>query len=414
MNVNINKRPIKRKQRNGSSKILLRYVVSYHDPKTGGRVQRFCKLQKEAQALQRQLLIEFQKGTYTAEKSSLTVADAYDYWIANRSTEIKKMTLRGYACYLNYIVGPLLKGTPEQRMVYTIGHQLPQGCELIPMLGHIKISELTTADIRTWHRQLSEMVGSYSARRSMQRLKTILALAAEDHSLRPPAMPVQLGRGKRKEKRAILPPEQIALLLREAKKDKRWGIYYAFPFMAGTRPSEQLALHWQDIDFEGGFITISRMLERDGTITNFTKTEAGMREIPLWSDLRDALLDWRERCPRKDGELKLVFPGYGKKSQWPCPQVGGNPMLYVNFRKRIWVPAFEKIAKLGIPYVTPHSARHSFISTLQARGVAVAMVARFAGHSNPAVTLSYYTHAVGDGQHALEKLREAFNPQPIL
>ncbi|MBN8544254.1 MAG: site-specific integrase [Alphaproteobacteria bacterium] len=406
--VNITKRHQRRKLNDGSVKEYDRYVVNYRNPKTGKRVQQFYERQKEAQAAQRQILVDLDQGIFSNEKQNLTVAEAYDYWIKNRSMEIKRMTLRGYGCYLNYIVGPLLSGTPKQRMAHKLTGKIPPDCQLVPMLGDIKISELTTADIRAWHRQLSEMVGSYSARRSMQRLKTILGLAAEDYNLRPPVMPARLGRGKRKEKKAILSPGQIALLLREAKKDQRWGIYYAFPFMAGTRPSEQLALHWEDVDFERGFITIRRMIERDGAVTNFTKTEAGMREIPLWSDLREALLGWKKRCPRKDGELKLVFPGYGKKNQWPCPQLGGNPMLYVNFRKRVWAPAFKRLAALSIPYVTPHSARHSFISTLQERGVEVGLVAKIAGHSNPAVTLSYYTHAVRGGQDALETLSEAF------
>jgi integrase len=53
--------------------------------------------------------------------------------------------------------------------------------------------------------------------------------------------------------------------------------------------------------------------------------------------------------------------------------------------------------RLGLPYVTPHSARHAFISTLQAKGIEVGLVAKLAGHSNAAVTLSHYTQAVRGG-----------------
>ena len=55
---------------------------------------------------------------------------------------------------------------------------------------------------------------------------------------------------------------------------------------------------------------------------------------------------------------------------------GGGPILYQNLRKRYWQPAFKR---LGLPYVTPHSARHSFISTMQVQGIEVGLVAKIAG-----------------------------------
>jgi integrase len=66
------------------------------------------------------------------------------------------------------------------------------------------------------------------------------------------------------------------------------------------------------------------------------------------------------------------------------------------------------LAKLGLPEVTPHSARHSYISTLQAEGIEVGLVAKLAGHANPAVTLGIYSHAVRGGGMAAEALEKAY------
>ena len=66
------------------------------------------------------------------------------------------------------------------------------------------------------------------------------------------------------------------------------------------------------------------------------------------------------------------------------------------------------LRRLELPYVTPHSARHSFISTLQAQGIEVGLVAKLAGHSNPAVTLGHYTQAVRGGEAALAALERAY------
>lgn len=80
-------------------------------------------------------------------------------------------------------------------------------------------------------------------------------------------------------------------------------------------------------------------------------------------------------------------------------------LLYHNFRQRVWVP---RLRKLGVRYVTPHSARHSYISVMQAQGVEVGLVAQLAGHSNAAVTLTHYTQAVRGGQDAVAKLETAY------
>lgn len=185
------------------------------------------------------------------------------------------------------------------------------------------------------------------------------------------------------------------------------ALAHAFPFLAGTRISEQLGLLWEDVDFEHNLIRICRIQERDGSLTETTKTEAGLREVPMAPSLRELLLAWRLVCPRDEGKLVRVFPGPGRLQQWPLPRKnGGGPLLYQNYRKRFWVPAFKR---LKLPYVTPHAARHSFISILQSQGVEVGLVAKLAGHANPTVTLGHYTQAVRGGADAISGLERAFD-----
>jgi integrase len=274
------------------------------------------------------------------------------------------------------------------------------------LLGHVKLTDLNTAMIRAWHRTVTEQCGAYTANRAKSHLRSILALAEEDFGIRAPSMPTGLPRMRHKAKKAILSPEHIAKLIAAAKNDPNHGIYYAFAFLAGTRPSEQLGLLWSEVDFDRNVIRIRRIQERDGSLTEMTKTEAGTRDIPMGAVLREMLLAWRVRCPRKGKDLHRVFPGPGRLQEWPKPRTGGGgPLLYQNFRKRYWAPAFES---LDLPYVTPHSARHSFISTLQAQGIEVGLVAQIAGHANPTVTLGHYTQAVRGGSAAIEALDRAY------
>ena len=77
----------------------------------------------------------------------------------------------------------------------------------------------------------------------------------------------------------------------------------------------------------------------------------------------------------------------------------------MNWLARYFRPA---LLRIGVPYVTPHSARHGSISTLQANGVEVGLVAKLAGHANAGITLSHYTQAVRKGDAAIASLEASY------
>jgi integrase len=410
VSVSVSKRERTRPLVTGGTTRHIRYVVNVNDAKTGKRRQLFFRRHQDALAKRDEIVAQVQTGGYADANHSVTVADAVRRWLENRDGEVKARTFSGYQHVTKYIVGPILKGSTRSRQDYAKTAVAPDGAELLPLLGATPIAQLTTADIRSWHKLLTQEVGAFTANRAKQYLATSLALAAEDYGIRPPPMPLRLGKGRARQKKAILTPEQIALVLREAQTDKERGIYYAFPFLAGTRPSEQLALLWEDVDFEANVIHIRRMQEQNGEITNLTKTVAGTRDIPMGPTLRTMLLDWRDRCPHLADAPPRVFPGIGFARPWPLPRVhGGGPLLLTNFRKRFWAPALQR---LGLPHVSPHSARHSFISTLQAQGIEVGLVAKIAGHANVNVTLGHYTQAVRGIDKAIGALEHAYGIQP--
>lgn len=404
--VTITKRTRKRKLISGATVLQDRYVLNYRDPKSGLRKQVFFERKRDAEARERELMKQVAEGSYVDPKAVPTIGEAIDHWLADKKGKVKPSTLTGYEVVCHCIRGPLLEGTAKERYEYSWTGKKPKNASFVKLLGDVKLSDLTTAMIRAWHRTLVEQCGHYTANRAKAHLKSILALAEEDFGVRAPSMPTGLAKQRHKPKKAILSSADIAALIKAAKADDEAGIYYAFPFLAGTRPSEQLGLLWQDVDFEANVIRICRMQERDGSLTEMTKTEAGTREIPMGVTLREMLLAWRLRCPRWKKELHRVFPGPGRLQEWPKPRIGGGgPLLYQNFRRRYWEDAFKR---LNLPYVTPHSARHSFISTLQAQGIEVGLVAQIAGHANPTVTLGHYTQAVRGGSAAVEALERAY------
>jgi integrase len=403
--ASITKRARKRTLQSGQSVVQVRYVVSFKHPVTGRRSQLFFRRHSDAVAKRNTLIAEISTHKATSGAGELTVAQAIEHWLQNRQGSVKHATWRGYRQTARYVVGPLLIGTACERRRATMCSSVPPHSPTEEMLGTKRVLDLTTADIRSWHQRVATHVSTFTANVARKCLKAALALAAEDFNLRTAPMPTQLGRGRTKTPKAILSPAQIVVLIEHARKDVGRGLYYAFPFLTGVRPSEQLALLWEDVDLANNIISIRRMQEQNATLTSYTKTFAGFRQIPICPLLQHMLAHWQGQCPTR-GARASVFPRLGSKkgARW---QVGGT-LTYENFRAHYWRPVF---AKLGLPYVTPHSARHSFISTLQLQGIEVGLVAKLAGHANAAVTLSHYTHALRGGEAAVEALEKAWTPQ---
>jgi integrase len=387
--INIAKRIRKRPRADGSFIEQPRFVVDFRDPQSCKRRQHFFEKRKEAEAKRAELLVEMATGRY-ATPTTATVATAMQNWLDDRKLKVKGVTFTTYERAARYICEP-------------VGQE--DGSVTHPGLAKVKLTELQTAEIRRWHNALRERSGHYSANRAMTMLKAALDLAAEDFGIRPPAMP-KIDRVRGKAKKKILTPEQIATLIAAAKADPERGAYVVTPFLTGMRIGEMLGLQWRDIDFERNEIHVRRVQENDGTTFEATKTDAGIRTIPIGATLRVMLLGWRERCPRLDGELFRVFPTKGKRLPWPRGrQGGGGPLLYSNYRVQVWKPFLER---LGLPAVTPHSARHAYISNLQAGGIDVATVSKIVGHANPTTTLAVYSHAIRGSEETVVALESAY------
>jgi integrase len=403
--INLTRRLRRRKLKDGTTVEQTRYVLNWRDPRTGEREQRFFERQREAQERRSEFLAAYERGVYSSETKTVTVEAAVAAWLETKRGVVRPVTFATYKFQSRYVVGPLAP-SEARRAIIRSGVGAKPKARAIELLGREKVQELTTRRIRAWHKLLSDEVSIYCANKAMQILKVALALAAEDHEFRPPAMPTGLQRQRDKARKTVLTPDEVAKLLASVGHDLDKGVYVAFPFLAGTRPSEQLGLVWDDVDFEANVIRVRRIQMRDGSLSEFTKTAAGVRSIPMSPLLREMLLAWRVRCPRKDVKLERVFPAPGVARAWPLPRLGAvGPLVYGNFRKRYWGPTLKR---LGLPAVTPHSARHSFISVLQAQGVEVGLVAKLAGHKNAVVTLSHYTHAMRGGEDAVKALDRAY------
>jgi integrase len=140
-------------------------------------------------------------------------------------------------------------------------------------------------------------------------------------------------------------------------------------------------LRWEDVSFVDSVIRPVRQISR-GVVTE-TKTEAGSddkRQIPLTPFLTGVL---------EQHLAEEIERGRGQADDLVCSTREGEPLDRTNVRNKGVLKA-AKAAGLGD--LTTHDLRHSFLSNVVRSGLDVVHVAALAGHSDPNVTLSTYSH----------------------
>jgi len=404
----ITKRKIKQKNREGKVFVYDRYILHYLDPATKKRRMERYDTRKEAEAAQNELIRNYE--TLARQKSTPpTLREAVDYWLKSKQSLIRPNTMRCYKqTAFDFILGPYCSGSYEQKAHYKSTLRLLPGAELIPMLGfETRIDEITTAELRLWYQRVMQIGTPYVARVAKKHLSSIFRLIEEDFGFRLCRMPSRPGPVYRRKRRELLSEDQVKLIFEEAQRDPKWGLYYLFPFLTGVRPSEMLGLLWKNVDLARGRIYIYATQDLDGSLKEFTKTDAGMREIPMNLLLQNMLIEWQQRCPRLNGKLHRVFPSqpHEKFKGRRLNEDSEGGLSLSNYRMRVWFPMLDR---LGLPRIAIYAARHMAISYLQAQGVEIGLVAKIAGHSSPQITLQYYTHAVREREGMMDELSKAY------
>lgn len=182
----------------------------------------------------------------------------------------------------------------------------------------------------------------------------------------------------------VLTPEDHQQLVAEF--DAHWQpLIRVWPFI-GLRISEVFGLQWKNLDLSTGKLRV-RMQAPKRVVDGLQplKTSASCRVIDLAPDTIRVLKEWRLACP--PSSFGLVFPS----------KRGGlvNPHT---FRGRYWKDAKEKA---GLPDITPHDMRHTFVSLLIDAGRSIKEVQYLAGHGSSKVTLDTYAHLLAERESML-------------
>lgn len=193
------------------------------------------------------------------------------------------------------------------------------------------------------------------------------------------AMGIKLRNLKKPVKRAIT-IEEVEKISRVAREMTPYQ-WIAVPLLAytGMRKGELLALTWEDIDLVNGFIYIRKSnvtsSEQSICIQDVTKTESGIRRLPISAPLLDALKLHRDTLQKKG-------------SHWIIRQERKDkPMNTNNFSRtmRKWRE------KAGVkPDVACHAFRHLYATTLAELDTAEVKAMILLGQKDPRMYTKVY------------------------
>lgn len=195
------------------------------------------------------------------------------------------------------------------------------------------------------------------------------------------------------------------------------GLWVMLMMLCGLRRSEMMALDWSSIDLNAKVLEVKQVAiihKNQAEIVQRTKTDAGIRVIPICKPLYDALCS----IPTEKRTGLVCLSAHGKQLSSKAISRGlttfcaglerilnGEPAIQQGRRNDITKPAIPEDKRLTFSF-RAHDLRHTFATFLYDAGVDVKAAQYFLGHSDIKMTLDLYTH--------LSKEREAASRQQMV
>ena len=200
----------------------------------------------------------------------------------------------------------------------------------------------------------------------------------------------------RKEKN-VLTREQAHTLLKEVKAHRLEALL-TLAVTTGMREGELLALRWQDIDLEHGSLQVKRAvtyLKEYGYVESEPKTAKSQRTIKLPVFVVSILLTHRLQQKEQKQEVGTTWIDKG--------------LVFTNAQGYYLSPStllkmFKRfLVSIGLPSMRFHDLRHSAATILLAMNTHPKVVQEILGHSQIAMTLDVYSHALPSMQEDVIK-----------
>ena len=296
-----------------------------------------------------------------------------------------------------------------------------------PELGHKKLTDIKYSTIKKFYNSLIE---NGFKPNSMEIVHTILHpifnIAVRDGYIRINPTDGVMAEIKRShdwdkgKKHALTEAQQEAFInyVRDHKTYNRWLTIFTVLLGTGGRIGEITGLRWEDCDFKNNIIEINHTLvyrpeeNTRKSVFHITtpKTKSGIREIPMFSAVKDALLKERVRQMKEgfntdviDGYTGFIFCNrYGKALSAHNVNRAIERIIKDYNAEETELAKKEKREMLLLPHFSAHNLRHTFCTRFCENETNLKIIQEIMGHSDIATTMDIYNEATR------EKKKESF------
>jgi len=187
--------------------------------------------------------------------------------------------------------------------------------------------------------------------------------------------------------------ERILAFMQAHFDEQIWN-WYEFAFGTGMRPSEQIVLQWNDVDWKRRTIRVQRARVRH--VLKSTKTRSA-RDVDLTSRMIAVLQRQKAHSFLRGGDTPIFI---NPVTNTPWPDVQDQRKLYFH-------PALRA---LGIRSRDAYQARHTYATTALMAGVNPAYISRQLGHRSAAMLFKHYSKWIdgADGGREAAKLEAIY------
>lgn len=355
----------RKKRADGLYQVESRYTAADGTPK---KKSFYGKTQAEAQNKKKAFERDLELGL-SIDNVNITVSQWVEKWLRMRwQLDQTRATTRTYDTYKR------------------------ESDRLVTVVGKKRLRDVVKSDIQSIINSRAGM-SKKAIKTTRNALKQIFKAAVDDRIITfSPCDGIVTPDGTNGSHRSITPEERN--LITSTWQEHRAGIWAMLMLYAGLRRGEVVALDWKDIDINTGIIHVRGAVayQINAPIGKDTKTDAGIRDLPIVKPLADALGSVTCKtglvCKSVDGE---------QLTQSACER-GWESYIY-----------FLSVKQNGCHYrwaeekgngkdswkkcnIRMHDLRHTYCTMLYDAGVDVKRAQYLMGHSSLDMTMKIYTH----------------------
>lgn len=309
-----------------------------------------------------------------------------------------------------------------------------------PVVGHVKLSRVSKLMIaEIVHGMITDEKSAGTIHKAVSAMSSVFSYAMKHELIdRNPCSCIEMPRIEKDDDLHYFTPEQTDRFLTAIQQPytdiykrngKTWTqertmplqlqAFFHLALLGGFRLGEQLALTWNDIDFDSKKISITKAVSRLASgemVVKQPKTKSGIRTVEVTSSCMRLLSEW------KTEQMKLALiqgrDWKGNRKDFDCNHVfiqndGTLMSLYTpsqafdRFLKRYNSQCENDAERL--PKIRLHDLRHTNVTYLISEGVNIETISKRIGHSKPSITSDVYGHSLPEKEdEAANKLEQRF------